>query len=181
MKGIPVAPLSRLDIQKKALQIRIVCGLQNDLYLSVIKLLEHDMMKIYPNFNYEYVDSSEIGNNEGLMLPREHTVVIPNDVLYAAARGDGRSRFTIAHEIGYYILHRDQTTGFARNSCVERHSYPVFRDSEWQANTLAAEILMPAHLIKELSIPEIMKECQVSRHAAECQMNKLNEIKPFLR
>lgn len=51
-----------------------------------------------------------------------------------------RQRFTIAHEIGHYCLHKDRLntfddTIFFRNDTKDH--------MEWQANQFAAEILMP--------------------------------------
>lgn len=57
-----------------------------------------------------------------------------------------RQRFTIAHEIAHFVLHRDEIGDglvddtFYRSGLSERR--------EWEANRLAAEILMPWHLIR---------------------------------
>ena len=62
-----------------------------------------------------------------------------------------RQRFTVAHEIGHFRLHGDETDLFIDKS------YVAFRDSkagegkhrlEIQANQFAAALLMPAELIK---------------------------------
>jgi len=59
-----------------------------------------------------------------------------------------RQRFTIAHEIAHFVLHRDVIGNelvddtFYRSGLSERR--------EFEANALAAEILMPWHLIKNL-------------------------------
>lgn len=58
-----------------------------------------------------------------------------------------RQRFTIAHEIAHFVLHREEIGDelvddtFYRSGLSERR--------EWEANKLAAEILMPWHLIRE--------------------------------
>lgn len=54
-----------------------------------------------------------------------------------------RQRFTCAHEIGHFILHEDELHGdvllrSAATSALER-----------EANTMAAEILMPRHFLKD--------------------------------
>jgi Zn-dependent peptidase ImmA (M78 family) len=57
-----------------------------------------------------------------------------------------RQRFTIAHELGHYCLHRDQI-----DRLVEKI---LFRDDggpdniEWQANQFAARLLMPQEEIR---------------------------------
>lgn len=63
-----------------------------------------------------------------------------------------RRRFTLAHEIGHYCLHSSVTkTGFtdSRKSMSRTDSYWDRFESE--ANTFAAELLMPEHLILTLS------------------------------
>lgn len=47
---------------------------------------------------------------------------------------------------------------------------PTYKDPEWQANTLAAELLMPIHLIKGKAIQEIAYKCEVSYTAAAIQL-----------
>jgi len=66
-----------------------------------------------------------------------------------------RQRFTIAHEIGHFLLHREDSDLFIDKT------YVAFRDSESakgeeraeiQANQFAAALLMPAQLVqRELS------------------------------
>lgn len=59
-----------------------------------------------------------------------------------------RQRFTIAHEIAHYVLHRDEVGDelvddtFYRSGLSERR--------EFEANSLAADILMPWPLLRRL-------------------------------
>jgi Zn-dependent peptidase ImmA (M78 family) len=66
-----------------------------------------------------------------------------------------RNRFTIAHELGHYELHRDQDQhlfidkGF---KVMFRSSQPYYSDAqikEREANEFAASILMPESLLRE--------------------------------
>lgn len=67
-----------------------------------------------------------------------------------------RQRFTIAHEIGHYIYHRtllDGGTGDTRAYRADGTPFPnpkITAAQEQQANTFAANLLMPNHLIKKL-------------------------------
>src|SRR5918999_1169209 len=63
-----------------------------------------------------------------------------------------RQRFTLAHEIGHYVLHRDQSELF-----IDKKYTAVFRDSrsssgehraEIQSNRFAAALLMPRPLLE---------------------------------
>ncbi len=85
-----------------------------------------------------------------------------------------RQRFTIAHEIAHFVLHRDVIGNelvddtFYRSGLSERR--------EFEANALAAEILMPWHLIKELmqggerDIDKLAEALQVSPAALNIRL-----------
>lgn len=67
-----------------------------------------------------------------------------------------RQRFTIAHELGHYIYHRDllgkgvgDTLAY-RADQTEMPNPSITILHERQANTFAANLLMPNHLVKEL-------------------------------
>jgi Zn-dependent peptidase ImmA (M78 family) len=58
-----------------------------------------------------------------------------------------RQRFTIAHEIGHYLLHRDRIGDGIVDDILYRSS--LSNALEAQANRIAADILMPIKLINE--------------------------------
>ena len=63
-----------------------------------------------------------------------------------------RQRFTVAHEIGHFVLHRDQAELFIDKTYVAfRSSETGFSQdrSEIQANQFAAALLMPEELVQE--------------------------------
>lgn len=63
-----------------------------------------------------------------------------------------RRRFTLAHELGHFCLHRDKVSqGFKdnRRTMSRTHSYWDILESE--ANNFAAQILMPANLVVDMS------------------------------
>ena len=59
-----------------------------------------------------------------------------------------RQRYTIAHEIAHFVLHRDAITDKVEDDTFYRSGLSEQR--EFEANALAAEILMPWHLIRSL-------------------------------
>jgi Zn-dependent peptidase ImmA (M78 family) len=60
-----------------------------------------------------------------------------------------RRRFTIAHEIAHYLLHRNRDTREFKDNRMYRS--PGISDSkEAEANRLAADILMPRRIIRRL-------------------------------
>lgn len=57
-----------------------------------------------------------------------------------------RQRFTIAHEIAHFLLHRDQIGDGISDDALYRSNLSDIREAE--ANRLAADILMPANAVQ---------------------------------
>ncbi|WP_240868854.1 ImmA/IrrE family metallo-endopeptidase [Pseudomonas sp. B707] len=61
-----------------------------------------------------------------------------------------RQRFTIAHEIAHFLLHRERLAGGITDDVLYRSR--LSDDLEREANRLAADIIMPTTLIQEALI-----------------------------
>ena len=90
-----------------------------------------------------------------------------------------RKRFTIAHEISHYILHKD----LINVEIVDMTMYRSMLSSEYetQANRLAAEILMPANLVKrefanDQDVTSLARKFDVSLAAMEIRLRGLRLI-----
>ena len=59
---------------------------------------------------------------------------------------EARRRFTIAHEIAHYVLHRDLIGDSLVDNAMYRSS--LADDYERQADSLAAKILLPADAVR---------------------------------
>lgn len=88
-----------------------------------------------------------------------------------------RQRFSLAHEIAHFVLHRDLieqgVTDDTMYRSAELNSY-----YEVQANQLAADILMPVRLVRQYGIPLasvslMARQFQVSKKAMEIRLNGL--------
>jgi Zn-dependent peptidase ImmA (M78 family) len=94
------------------------------------------------------------------------------DIFLASHTGPARDRFTIAHELGHYVLHYlyARQNG-AQIEGLEAQRYGTGR-VEWEANWFAAGFLMPADAFSERyralngSIPLLADEFGVSVEAA---------------
>lgn len=83
-----------------------------------------------------------------------------------------RQRFTCAHEIGHFILHEE-----------DYYNNVLFRSLianvlEKEANTMAAEILMPRYFVEkfadsDMALEEIAGKFKVSRSAAEFRIKNI--------
>ena len=90
-----------------------------------------------------------------------------------ANHSETRRRFTIAHEIAHYVLHKN----LIRDGIVDD---PLYRSGlssliETEASRFATEILMPTHLIraairKESSISKLAKQFAVSSKATAIRL-----------
>jgi hypothetical protein len=86
----------------------------------------------------------------GLLLPALGEIWVNAD---EARRWPPRRRFTIAHELGHWRLHRDveERAVFCRSGSIapEAQTREQLPPAEDEANAFAAAVLMPAALVKE--------------------------------
>lgn len=76
----------------------------------------------------------ELGNH-GFYEPKTNTIFVNDN------ESGTRNLFTIAHELGHYILHEG-----THNRYDEYHKYtPEARKKEFEANDFAVKLLMPEH------------------------------------
>lgn len=59
--------------------------------------------------------------------------------------GAGRAAWTVCHEIGHIVLHREELKLLegVHQRMLNRGKHKVYEDTEYQANVFAAEFLMP--------------------------------------
>ena len=90
-----------------------------------------------------------------------------------------RQRFTLAHEVAHFVLHRD----LIDSEVVDRAMYrsDLSTSHETQANRLAADILMPGHLLRREfaatnDIAALARRFDVSTAAMEIRLKSLRLI-----
>lgn len=170
--GFIVRPMSIEDITKAARRIRKYIGISE--YLDICKFL--DMLALRDVVTYDIIDYDSFIQNWGHNIlafvdTSRCTIVIREDIFREAEKGNARSRFTLAHELGHYIFHLNQPTLMRYSSDPRRE---IFRDSEWQANYFAGCLLAPQSLLNEsMSIEEIMRNFGISRKAAEVRYKQV--------
>lgn len=169
MASFVVRPLSIVDIRKKASIVRGV--FDDEKYFPIVEFLENIMPKIFKDFYIEVNSKEEMGNCHGLACPTENCIKIREDVYERAIKGYGRDRFTLAHELGHFLMHQPENISFARTGIASK--IEAYRDPEWQANTFAAELLMPISLINTDNPYEISTEFGVSITAATLRVKKI--------
>ena len=95
----------------------------------------------------------ELGHGQalsGLLLPAVGEIWVNAE---EGRQWPARRRFTIAHELGHWRLHRDvERAVFCRAASIEPDASPTrepLPPVEDEANVFAAAMLMPAHLVRE--------------------------------
>lgn len=158
-----VPPLSWAAIEGLSDDVRAVFELSDEPYFPVMTVLERVLDHKLEFLSFEVGSREEMGDAEGLTCPEGSFIRLREDVYRKAWAGDGRARFTAAHELGHHVLHAG--VPLARVKQSER--YPSYRLSEPQANIFAASILMPRRFIREDDdLHSVAKRHGVSRAAA---------------
>ena len=162
---------------------------------NIKKILEHQknipvpIIKLANSFNIQVYRVSNMANNVSGAIINDNGIY---SIYVNAKEPEYRRRFTIAHEIAHFLLHRDiiedeldgnLTEAKGSNGVMYRSKlYDVF---EKDANKLAAEILIPLNKIQELyinsnyNIKILVKEFNVSEQAIKIRLE--NPYNTFLR
>ena len=165
---------SRYELRKLAKIIRGALRLKGPRF-PIIEFLEKIMVQVFPEFNWEVVPDKELPGLEGLTLPKEHLIQLPERVYMDAVAGLGRARFSVAHEVAHYLLIDDNSVALCRSDV----KLPAYRKPEWQANTLAAELLVPTDMTAGMGANEIAWVFGVSFAAAKVHIKiKQEEGRP---
>lgn len=168
-----VAPLSTKNIKDFADKIRNITSVfgyvnQNG-KIDIVRLLEHGELIVLCSNNQssplslEVVEDDELPNAEAMTYP-DGTIKVRESVYESAIKNDGRSRFTLCHELFHALVHCRQFS-FCRKINNETKRY---ENSEWQADMFAGNLLFPDALVKEyeyLSEEEISLKLGISKTA----------------
>ena len=109
----------------------------------------------------------------GLLLPAQARIYV-NAV--EARRSPGRRRFTVAHELGHWHLHRDGAdtarTRFCRPADIGEGAQELWaaRRLEAEANRFAAALLMPADVVRDQARRPAATASRCWRASSACQV-----------
>lgn len=115
-----------------------------------VKKAPVDVMDIARQLDLELLKHPFKEDESGILVVKGDRAIIG----YNPDQSPVRQRFSVAHEIGHFLLHYSQVPVSARESYVD-----VFKRDwvasqgvnklEIDANAFAAELLMPEHLVKQ--------------------------------
>ena len=130
--------------------------------LDIVKFLE--LASFYMEFDYEIVEDREMKSNYAETDLSNDVIRIRESVYLRARQGSPRDRFTVAHEIGHYVLHKGKVLLCRSDEKIKPYEHP-----EWQANTFAGEFLVPYEEAILMTESEIAETYKVSKEVSEIQ------------
>lgn len=149
-------------------------------------------LKILAKYGYKIpIDVESIVESEGISIRQEELedsvsgmLVIKDDravIGVNSAHHPNRRRFTIAHEFGHYLLHRHIAKVFFDESLVffrDKEASEGKKLQEIEANTFAAELLMPESVLRERIIEQPLDAFDESDDSALRQLATEFEVSP---
>lgn len=163
MQYLWTTPTSNSQLRKYAKRIRKMFNCEEQNYFPVLQILDYLMDEGALIFQILDDNDSFFAKDELAKFDFYENCIYAKESVYLEALDNiGRSRFTLTHELAHFILLR--LLNF-ESFMMDTAPLP-FQDPEWQANTLARELLIPFDLTKEFSIEKIMAECKVSEECA---------------
>ncbi|ACR27582.1 MULTISPECIES: ImmA/IrrE family metallo-endopeptidase [Burkholderia] len=162
-RGYKVAGANSLQLRKTAETLipflqKEGCFQRGEYFLDANHLLENVLQRA--GYNYHVAEDAELTDTAAFTIPEEHLIVIKQEVYDGLARDDPFSRFTVVHEFSHIYLKHSVT--LHRNATLGNHEW--WEDSEWQANNLAAELMIPMGAVNQYGQQPLllMAECGVS-------------------
>lgn len=176
-------PLTIKAIRMVAQAIRDFYGISNDKPFPIAHFIE-DMPRMFAKTGFEF----RVLTDSDPRLDDKHpaNTDVANHIMYMKQTtydnmcdGHGFERFTGSHEVGHYILSCVYGVPLYR-TLSDDEEVPSYMDPEWQADTFAAELLMPYDECLYLSVEEIERRYRVSKKAAQTRFNKINGISKII-
>lgn len=117
--------------------------------LNIAGILDH--LRDSGQIEFEIVEDDQLQNEYAVSVPNERLIKVRQTVYHNAINGVPRDCFTLAHELGHVILHRDTNPVYARSQSTSYHHFT--EDAEWQANTFASELLVDSRKLENIRSP----------------------------
>ncbi|WP_316753656.1 ImmA/IrrE family metallo-endopeptidase [Pedobacter gandavensis] len=134
-------------------RLRQISDITYNMVLSSLPISRKVNVENIAKLNGVQVQPTDLGEDvSGILVVQEDNAVIA----YNPSQLSQRTRFTIAHELGHYILHLDNskdTVFIDKDFIVKYRSNKVYSEvelrQEQEANAFAASLLMPKEFIFE--------------------------------
>jgi hypothetical protein len=149
-----------------------------DIVSPFLELAPVDLVGMAAALSLDVFDTDTFHQDEAGRIQR---IFDGDEILYVIEinkrHSDNRKRFTLAHEISHYLLHRDQIGDGITDDALYRSKLGDAIETE--ANRLAAQLLMPRVLVRTFfksgiqSLSELCRMFQVSEAAMRIRLKQL--------
>jgi Zn-dependent peptidase ImmA (M78 family) len=171
-----VKPRSSKEIERVTLAWRHALGVADAWAPDVGRLLETEVPKLVPEFALVVKSDNEMGDAEAYTEFNPPYIAVRGSVYTMAGRKDGRSRMTLAHELGHLVMHPGAVK--LRSEAAVKSETRAFESAEWQAKRFAALFLIPDHIARLFdSSSELAECCQVSAQAARIRFDETSNLR----
>lgn len=153
---------SEHQIERLAKMVRQELGVDPGARLAMQPILEFALDDMIEGAYLRVASDSEMAGAEGRTDWHQPVITLSAGTYAALTKGDRRARMTAAHELGHLLMHTKQPVYYYRERTKDNRL-----DPEWQADTFAAALLMPADAFRKMkSVRQAMSAFGVSRSAA---------------
>ena len=160
-----MTPQRQQHIRRKARKVLETLGMSSCLAPDIPTLLKR-VKDHYPTFTHEPKLAREMGSDEAWLDAETETLFYREGVLEDAAAGKPRARFTLAHELGHYVLNHPGT--LRRNANKAVYVNAELKGYEREADVFASYLLAPSEAVSHCSSPQdVDARFQISSQAAE--------------
>ena len=167
-------PTSKEKLRNIATKVRSLYNVKG-VYFPIYDILERNFDE--GTLIYEIVADDDLrlqADELAKYLLDEQKILIKESVYLEILDDVGRSRFTLTHEFAHYILLT--VLGF-KVEFQEKPLEAAYYNPEWQANTLAAELLCPYEATKDFNLKQLMEECHISEECAIITLKMRGKLK----
>ncbi len=154
-----VKSLSDHKVRQLAKKLRVFFGVNGDSRVDVLSCLKRDRIWTVRGvevLNFQVRRVSEMGSNDGSTTFGKGVVTISvrESIRDAAIMGDGRSRNTLAHELGHGVMHDGPQMFRRMNGNLTPKYIKPYESAEHQAKVFASAFLIKDELAATLNSPE---------------------------
>lgn len=170
--GIIVPARSSKSIEDLANSLRKALDLESVKRFPVMELYEL-LHQIYPGSDFEVKFEDEMGEDHGRTFTDKNLIWIREDVYERAGNNEARDRFTMCHELGHLVMHKN----IALSRIDPKFPPKTYCNSEWQADKFASYLLMPSNLLMNYGdIQEAMAVFGTSYSAVKARLKDMKKV-----
>jgi len=176
--GYKVAGKKRTELRQLSDQFRSLleaqgCYKKGPYFLDAIHLLENVLFRA--GYVVHPISDTELTETAAFTIPEKGLIVLRESLYHDLFDHDPFARYTVVHEFSHIAL--EHAVSLHRGAVLGQHQW--YEDSEWQANNLTAEIMMPLSVVRALDCKPLLiaSECGVSSKAVHFRLENLRKEK----